>query len=45
MDITESSFGSSAKLYTLENDQGVRLSVTNFGARIVRLQVPTKKYY
>jgi aldose 1-epimerase len=45
MDITESSFGGSAKLYTLENDQGVRLSVTNFGARIVRLQVPINGVY
>jgi len=45
MKITESSFGGSAKQYTLENNHGVRLSVTNFGARIVRLQVPVAGVY
>lgn len=45
MKITEKSFGKLVKLYTLENDQGVQLSVTDFGARIVRLQVPVDGHY
>lgn len=40
MKITIFPFGPSAQLYQLENDVGVKLSVTNFGARIVRLQLP-----
>ncbi len=40
MKITVEPFGPGAQLYQLENDAGVKIAVTNFGARIVRLQLP-----
>lgn len=40
MNIVESQFGEQAKLFTMINDNGVQLSVTDFGARIVHLNVP-----
>lgn len=42
MKITVKPFGKKASLYTLENDHGYRLEVTDFGARIVNFFVPTK---
>ncbi|HEL2058342.1 TPA: galactose mutarotase [Streptococcus suis] len=36
-------FGREAKLFILENDNGLRLSVTNFGARIVKIEVPAEQ--
>lgn len=41
MKVLQSTFGNDALLFTIENDYGVRLVVSNFGARIVRLDVPT----
>ncbi|MFV0560956.1 MAG: aldose epimerase family protein [Enterococcus sp.] len=41
MDIKVTSFGDNAQLYSLENDHGYKLQITNFGARIVNLFVPT----
>ncbi|MHC5218393.1 aldose epimerase family protein [Enterococcus sp. LJL128] len=43
MKITQRDFGQGATLYSLKNENGVQLEVTNFGARIVNLFVPTKK--
>jgi aldose 1-epimerase len=42
MKITERDFGQEFKKITLENKQGVKLSVTDLGARIVALEVPTE---
>ncbi|HWO97390.1 MAG TPA: aldose epimerase family protein [Bacillus sp. (in: firmicutes)] len=42
MKLTKSLFGDEAFLFTIENDNGVILEVTNFGARIVNLFVPTE---
>lgn len=41
MKLTQSPFGDEALLFTIENNHGVILEVTNFGARIVNLFVPT----
>jgi aldose 1-epimerase len=41
MKLTQRPFGDEAFLFTIENDYGVTLEVTNFGARIVNLFVPT----
>lgn len=41
MKISQSSFGDEAVLFTIENDNGVKLEASNFGARIVNLFVPT----
>lgn len=41
MKINEQAFGQQAKLIVLENDNGFRLGVTDFGARIVDFWVPT----
>lgn len=41
MKIESRSFGANATLYTLENDNGIKLEVTDYGARIVNLFVPT----
>ena len=40
MEILTQPFGAQATSYTLINDHGVALSVTDFGARIVSLRVP-----
>ncbi|MBZ6010476.1 galactose-1-epimerase [Leuconostoc gelidum] len=40
MNIIKSAFGDHAKLFTMINDNGVQLAVTDFGARIVHLNVP-----
>lgn len=40
MEILTQPFGAQATCYTLINDQGVALRVTDFGARIVSLRVP-----
>ena len=40
MKISVESFGNFAKLFILENNNGVQLSVSDFGARIVSLKVP-----
>ncbi len=40
MNIIESQFGNQAKLFTMVNDNGVQLAVTDFGARIVHLTAP-----
>lgn len=40
MEILTQPFGAQAISYTLINDHGVALSVTDFGARIVSLRVP-----
>ncbi len=40
MEILTKPFGAQATSYTLINDHGVALSVTDFGARIVSLRVP-----
>ncbi|MGE7120929.1 aldose epimerase family protein [Peribacillus sp. NPDC046944] len=42
MKVSHSSFGNNILLFTMENDYGVRMEVTNFGARIVNLFVPTE---
>lgn len=41
MKVSQSPFGNDALLFTIENDHGVSLEVSNFGARIVSLYVPT----
>ncbi|NPC93872.1 galactose mutarotase [Bacillus sp. WMMC1349] len=41
MNITQRPFGDDHLLFTIENDHGVILEVSNFGARIVNLFVPT----
>ncbi|MFD1902220.1 hypothetical protein GQR36_23475 [Enterococcus termitis] len=41
--IQQKAFGKGSTLYTLQNKNGLVLEVTNFGARIVRLSVPTTK--
>lgn len=41
MKVSQNPFGNDALLLTIENDNGVRLEVSNFGARIVSLYVPT----
>lgn len=41
MELLESQFGENARLFSLINDHGARLDVTDFGARIVNLMVPT----
>lgn len=40
MKITKKDFGLGTTLFTLENDNGVRLEVTDLGARIVKWYVP-----
>lgn len=42
MKVSQSSFGNEVLLFTIENDHGVRIEVTNFGARIVNLFVLTE---
>ncbi|WP_338448382.1 aldose epimerase family protein [Niallia oryzisoli] len=42
MKLTKSPFSDEVFLFSIENDNGVRLEVTNFGARIVNLFVPTE---
>lgn len=42
MKIESTAFGKNATLYTLENDNGIKLGVTDFGARIVNLLIPTE---
>lgn len=42
MKVSQSSFGNEVLLFTIENDHGVRMEVTNFGARIVNLFVLTE---
>lgn len=42
MKIKTRSFGDTATLYSLENDNGYKLEVTDLGARIVNLFVPTE---
>jgi aldose 1-epimerase len=41
MKVSQRPFGDEAFLFTMENDNGVMLEVTNFGARIINLFVPT----
>ncbi|MBZ5752820.1 aldose epimerase family protein [Metabacillus rhizolycopersici] len=41
MKLTQSPFGDEVLLFTIENDNGVILEVSNYGARIVNLFVPT----
>lgn len=41
MKIESKSFGEKATLYTLKNDNDIKLEVTDYGARIVNLFVPT----
>ncbi|OAT80965.1 galactose mutarotase [Bacillus sp. MKU004] len=41
MKLSQRPFGDEAFLLTIENDNGVTLEVTNFGARIINLFVPT----
>ncbi|MCM3538640.1 aldose epimerase family protein [Priestia endophytica] len=45
MKLTQSPFGDETLLFTIENDNGVIVEVTNFGARIVNLFVPTDSGY
>lgn len=40
--VAQSSFGNDVLLFTIENDHGVSMEVTNFGARIVNLFVLTE---
>lgn len=42
MKVAQSSFGNDVLLFTIENDHGVSMEVTNFGARIVNLFVLTE---
>ncbi|KAF1298338.1 galactose mutarotase [Enterococcus sp. JM4C] len=42
MKISQQSFGEKAGLFILENDNGYKLEVTDFGARVVNFKVPTK---
>ncbi|WP_249597678.1 aldose epimerase family protein [Peribacillus frigoritolerans] len=42
MKVAQTSFGNDVLLFTIENDHGVRMEVTNFGARIVNLFVLTE---
>ena len=41
MKITTEKFGLGSDLITFENEQGVAISFTNYGARIARWQIPT----
>ena len=40
--ISQQSFGEKASLFVLENDNGYKLEITDFGARVVNFLVPTK---
>lgn len=40
--ISQQSFGEKATLFILENDNGYKLEVTDFGARVVSFMVPTQ---
>ncbi|MFJ7364166.1 aldose epimerase family protein [Peribacillus frigoritolerans] len=42
MKVSQSSYRNEVLLFTIENDNGVRIDVTNFGARIVNLFVLTE---
>ncbi|MGM0123437.1 galactose mutarotase [Enterococcus sp. AZ194] len=42
MKISQQPFGEKATLFVLENDNGYKLEVTDFGARVVNFKVPTK---
>ena len=41
MEVRQSDFGNGTNLFSMVNDNGVRLDVSDFGARIVNLVVPT----
>ena len=40
MKLTQRPFGDEALLFSMENDNGVTLEATNYGARIVNLFIP-----
>ncbi len=41
MEVRKSDLGNGTNLFSMVNDKGVRLDVSDFGARIVNLVVPT----